>query len=322
MVSNMRLWLIIAAVATLLCFLPYLSKLKLQDEDLASSFLKSFHTSQYYDCQLVAAAVCVPMIFDFIFDLLNFHDSFRRDHGSRTCLLASIVIPNITTLVLIKPTTDIRLILGFLRLKEMAYIVYFTGYVHTYGTPIWSVRDTVELALYLVFAEFAQHLGPFFTGTASLIFKALGFYLFGYSVMRLAKLSQQWFRYLSNRMIKLKQEEYRITIFLIALVLGFIGSHLIDFIFGVYTYLDLTMWALIAHTFFILVASLVVNVLGARIARREMILFHQIQQLQLMRDEMAERNENDGENEDDYTDSTSNENTPMIPQDTVIDIGQ
>lgn len=281
-------WLKILIAASISCFIPYFLNLKIQSSSSADIFVKSFGSSFYFDSHLIAVAVSIPMWFDFLFDIIHYRDSFRQDHFSRTLLLSGIAVPNIITLLYITPQSNLNLILGFLRLKEVLYIVYFLAYMYNFGGPIWTDASTYELAFFLLSSEMAQSLYPFMSGITLLVLKALTYTLYAYSALRMCKLSHYWFRHLGNRMLKLRQDEYRCTVFILAGLLAFIGSRMIDLCFGIGTYLDLREVSLIVHTIFLVLLTAVINMFTTRIARREMVLYNQILQMQNMSRQMQQ----------------------------------
>eukprot|EP01041_Mallomonas_annulata_P004361 gene4361-8678_t len=288
-------WLGLLILGTVGCYLPLLLNLEVQDKKAADAFLVAFHASQYKDGLLITVAVSIPMIFDFMFDLFNYRSSFRQDYWSRCFLFASILIPNIFMLAFDSPNLTIPEIVGFLRLKEVSIAVYFAAYLYNFGGPIWTVNDTYELAILLIGGESAQNLGPFLAGTYSLTFKALSYTLYGYAFVKVLKLSHFWFRYLGNRMLKLKQDEYRCTVFIIVGICAFIGSRTIDFIFAASTILECSMWCLVTHSFFTLIVAVIINIFNGRIARREMIIYNQVLQMQALRDHLDNNNNSESD---------------------------
>mmetsp|Transcript_22675 Transcript_22675/g.22876 ORF Transcript_22675/g.22876 Transcript_22675/m.22876 type:complete len:301 (+) Transcript_22675:148-1050(+) len=279
-------WIQILVIAAVFCFLPWLLHFTIVDQDSAGKFLECFKSSIYFDSLLIAMAVSIPMWFDFFFDLIHYKDSFRQDHCSRSLLLSGIVIPNGITLLFINPATDVNLILGFFRMKEIIYIIYFSAYLYNFGGPVWTVNDTFEFTFLLLIAELSLSCVPFFGGINILLCKALAYTLYAYAALRVFRLSHYWFRHLGNRMLKLKQDEYRCTVFILAGIFAFLCSKLIDVICGIPTYLNYNETCLIIHTFFMLVITVVINIFNTRIARREMVLYNQLLQLQNIRNQV------------------------------------
>eukprot|EP01041_Mallomonas_annulata_P009743 gene9743-20262_t len=146
--QNLRYILLISGA---ICFLPLLLNLPLDPPvDSDSNLAKAFESPFYHYSLVASIAVSIPMLMDYVLDLLYRDRSSRSESFiPRRDLVLGLLLPDIFLLCYVVPLRHYELYPCIVSARDAFYFFCFVSHMIKSGSPVWTHKTTSVLAIFV-----------------------------------------------------------------------------------------------------------------------------------------------------------------------------